>query len=376
MGFWQGKRVFLTGHTGFKGAWLGLWLSELGAEVTGYALPPPTTPSLFETARLEGRLTHLLGDIRDPGPLSRALTAARPDVVFHLAAQSLVRPSYEEPVETFATNVMGTVNVLEALRQWGGARAAIFVTSDKCYDNRETGQAYREDDPMGGHDPYSASKGCAELVTAAYRRSFFQSGPSATRVATVRAGNVIGGGDWARDRLIPDLLDAFSRGEAAVVRFPDAIRPWQHVLEPLAGYLRLAEALWAGEPGAARAWNFGPRPEDAREVGWIAGRLAELWGEGATWRRTDAARPHEAGVLRLDWSKARERLGWRPVWALEEGLERVVAWRRAFGEGRDMRAFSLGQIADHQGGTAEAAPGGLAKTGPITNTTELWSSPS
>jgi CDP-glucose 4,6-dehydratase len=351
--FWRGKRVFLTGHTGFKGAWLALWLADLGAEVIGYSLPPPTEPSLFDVARVKSRLRHLEGDVRDEAKLALAVAEARPDIVFHMAAQSLVRLSYDEPVATYATNVMGTVHLLEAVRRSEGVRAVVCVTSDKCYENRETSRPYREGDAMGGHDPYSSSKGCAELVTSAYRRSFF-AGPDRAAVATARAGNVIGGGDWARDRLVPDLLNGFAAGVSPLVRFPSAVRPWQHVLEPLAGYLRLAEALWAGEPGAADGWNFGPDEGDARPVGWIADRLAALWGGGAAWETTGEPQPHEAHVLRLDCAKARRQLGWRPVWALDEALSQTVAWRRALDEGSDMADFTLHQIRSRQGALADA----------------------
>jgi CDP-glucose 4,6-dehydratase len=349
--FWRGKRVFVTGHTGFKGAWLALWLTDLGAEVTGYSLPPPTDPSLFDVARVRGRVWHVEGDVRDEAALARAVREAQPEIVFHLAAQSLVRLSYDEPVATYATNVMGTVNLLEAVRRRDGVRALVCVTSDKCYENRETPRPYREDDAMGGYDPYSSSKGCAELVTAAYRRSFFSGGGAA--VATARAGNVIGGGDWAKDRLVPDLLNGFAAGDRPLIRFPSAVRPWQHVLEPLAGYLRLAEALWEGD-SAADGWNFGPDEIDARPVGWIADRLAALWGEGAAWETTGEPQPHEAHVLRLDCAKARRELSWRPVWALDEALRRTVAWRRALDGGADMTDFSLQQIRARQAALADA----------------------
>jgi CDP-glucose 4,6-dehydratase len=351
--FWRGKRVFLTGHTGFKGAWLALWLIDLGAEVTGYSLPPPTNPSLFDMAKVKRRLRHLDGDVRDEAALVRTVAEARPEIVFHLAAQSLVRVSYDEPAATYATNVMGTVNLLEAVRRCEGVRAVVCVTSDKCYENHETPRAYREDDAMGGYDPYSSSKGCAELVTSAYRRSFFGGGDSAA-IATARAGNVIGGGDWAKDRLVPDLLNGFADGVRPLVRFPSAVRPWQHVLEPLAGYLRLAEALWTGDPAAAGGWNFGPDDADARPVGWIADRLASLWGEGAAWETTGEPQPHEAHFLRLDCAKARQQLGWKPVWALDEALRRTVAWRRALDGGADMADITLQQIRARQGALADA----------------------
>ena len=342
MPFWRGRRVFVTGHTGFKGAWLCLWLTELGAEVTGYALAPPTDPSLFVVAGVERRLRHILGDVRDGAALAAAVAEARPEIVLHLAAQSLVRESYVDPVGTYATNVMGTINLLEAVRRVDAVRAAICVTSDKCYENRETDRPYREDDAMGGFDPYSSSKGCSELVTAAYRRSFFGEGGAA--IASARAGNVIGGGDWAKDRLIPDLLAGFAAGARPVIRFPGAVRPWQHVLEPLSGYMRLAEVLCRGDGTAAEGWNFGPDEVDARPVGWIADRLAALWGDGAAWDLTGEPQPHEAKVLKLDCAKARARLEWTPRWNLDEALRRTVDWRRAFEAGADMTDFSLGQI--------------------------------
>lgn len=349
--FWRGKHVFLTGHTGFKGAWLSLWLTDLGADVTGFSLPPPTDPSLFDLARVGERLRHIPGDIRDADAVVNAVREARPDVVIHMAAQSLVRLSYEEPVATYAANVMGTVNLLEAVRRTDTARAVVCVTSDKCYENLETDRPYREGDAMGGYDPYSSSKGCSELVVAAYRRSFFKTGAA---VASARAGNVIGGGDWARDRLVPDLLNGFAAGLRPVIRFPGAIRPWQHVLEPLAGYLALAEALWSGDGSAADGWNFGPDEADARPVGWIAERLAELWGEGASWDLTGEPQPHEAHFLKLDCAKARTQLGWRPLWPLDEGLRRTVDWRKALRAGADMADFSISQIRARQSALIDA----------------------
>ena len=364
MSFWRGRRVFLTGHTGFKGSWLALWLADMGAEVTGFALAPPTTPSLFDLARIDGLMVSNTGDIRDQAAVIAALAAAKPEVVIHMAAQSLVRASYEAPAETYATNVMGTVHVLEAVRREGGAKAVVCVTSDKCYENRETDRPYREGDPMGGYDPYSSSKGCAELVASAYRRSFFA--PAALTahgvgLATARAGNVIGGGDWANDRLVPDLMRAFSRGQRPLVRFPASIRPWQHVLEPLGGYLLLAERLWRGDAASADGWNFGPEPDDARPVGQVADRLAELWGGGARWERNGDQQPHEAASLKLDWSKARAALGWRPKWTLDETLERTVAWHRAFAAGGVARALTLEQIRVY--GTPIHAALGAASSG-------------
>ena len=350
MSFWSGKRVLVTGHTGFKGAWLSLWLADLGAEITGYALAPPTEPNLFNMAKVAGRLVHIVGDVRDAAGLTAAVAAARPQIVLHLAAQSLVRASYDDPVRTYATNVMGTVNLLEAVRATDGVGAVVCVTSDKCYENQETGQAYRETDAMGGHDPYSSSKGCAELVVAAYRRSFFHPenlGQRGVGLASARAGNVIGGGDWAKDRLVPDLMRAFAAGERPMIRFPGAIRPWQHVLEPLGGYLMLAERLWRGEAALAEGWNFGPDEADARTVGAIADQLAGLWGEGAGWDVTGEPQPHEATYLRLDCRKARDILGWRPAWALDEGLARTTQWYQALSRGEDMGAVTRRQIQAH-----------------------------
>lgn len=355
--FWRGRRVFLTGHTGFKGAWLSLWLADLGAEVTGFALPPATNPNLFDLARVSGDLASIEGDIRDLDAVIAALRRARAEVVIHMAAQSLVRVSYVEPVETFAANVMGTAHVLEAVRRVGGVASVVIVTSDKCYENRETGEAYREESPMGGHDPYSASKGAAELAVAAWRRSYFLPEHLAEHgvgVASVRAGNVIGGGDWARDRLVPDLLAAFAAGEPARLRYPQAVRPWQHVLEPLGGYLIVAERLASGDAGAALAWNFGPAAADTRTVAEVADRLAALWAEGARWLPAEGEAPHEAGLLALDCRRARDRLGWRPTWSLDEALKRVVSWRKAFAAGEDPRALCLARIREH--GPAIQAP--------------------
>ena len=341
---WRGRRVFLTGHTGFKGSWLALWLHALGAEVTGFSLAPPTEPSLFALARVGELVTHVEGDIRELGPLREAMAGARPEVVFHLAAQPLVRLSYDEPVETYATNVMGTVHVLEAARQVAGVAACVCITTDKCYENREWVWPYRESDPMGGFDPYSSSKGCAELVISAWRRSFFDGGRGPA-LASVRAGNVIGGGDYALDRLVPDLVRAFERGEAPVIRSPDAVRPWQHVLEALGGYLLIAERLLAGEPVFADAWNFGPADDDARPVSWIVDRMRATWGGTADTQPWRGAVPHEAGLLRLDISKARSLLGWQPSLPLGGAIGAIVAWHKAVAGGADPRAVTLDQIA-------------------------------
>lgn len=344
--FWQGKRIFITGHTGFKGAWLTLWLHSLGAKVSGYALPPPTQPSLFALTGLDNLIHHIEGDIRDLDLLSTAMQTAAPDIVLHLAAQSLVRPSYQAPVETYATNVMGTVHVLEAIRQTPSVKAAIMVTSDKCYQNREQLQGYREDDAMGGDDPYSNSKGCAELVTHAYRRSFMQSG-HAPAIATARAGNVIGGGDWAQDRLIPDIIHSLMTDSRVTLRYPNAIRPWQHVLEPLSGYLLLAERLYAKGADYAQGWNFGPSEQDARSVEWVTRALFQAWGCNSAFS-VENAQLHEASILKLDCSKAKTQLNWRPQWHAQTAIEQVCLWYKAYLAGDDMLAFTRQQIVQYQ----------------------------
>lgn len=352
---WRGRRVLVTGHTGFKGSWLSLWLHALGAEVTGFALPPPTNPSLFEAARANELIRHIEGDVRDLAAVHAAMAETRPEVVFHLAAQPLVRLSYEQPVETYATNVMGTVHVLEAARQTGGVTAFVCVTSDKCYENREWVWPYRESDPMGGHDPYSNSKGCAELVISAYRNSFFPSAAIAKgglALASVRAGNVIGGGDWATDRLVPDLVRAFERGEAPVIRSPGAVRPWQHVLEALGGYLLIAERLLAGETEFADAWNFGPADDDARPVSWIVEKMQATWGGAPEAIPFAGDRPHEAGLLKLDCAKARAALGWRPALTLETALDWIVDWHKQAASGADPRSITLAQIAAYSARSA------------------------
>lgn len=348
---WKGRRVLVTGHTGFKGSWLTLWLHRLGAEVTGLSLPPPTEPSLFEVARVADLVDHHICDVRDLDRVQAIVSRARPEVIFHLAAQSLVRLSYDLPVETYATNVMGTVHLLEAARQTGGVDAFVCITTDKCYENREWVWPYRETDPMGGHDPYSSSKGCAELVVSAYRRSFFPAsaiGSGGMALASVRAGNVIGGGDWAADRLLPDLVRAFERNEAPVIRSPNAIRPWQHVLEALHGYLIIAERLIADDAVIADAWNFGPSDDDARPVSWIAAQMQALWGETRPPGVWQGHAPHEATLLKLDTSKARSVLGWRPALELAEALGWIVDWHRAMSAGKDPREVTLAQIADYE----------------------------
>jgi CDP-glucose 4,6-dehydratase len=345
---------------------MALWLTQLGATVCGYALEPPGEPNLFTEARVCEHLDDQRADVRDLDRLRACMTAFRPELVFHMAAQSLVRRSYVAPVETYATNVMGTVNVLEAVRQTSSVRAVVCITTDKCYENREWHWGYREEDRLGGHDPYSNSKACAELVTAAYRNSFFapETLPQhGVAVATVRAGNVIGGGDWALDRLIPDLLRAFLSGHPAMIRNPDAIRPWQHVLEPLRGYLMLGERLLAGESSFATAWNFGPTEEDARPVEWIVRRMAEQWAadsnsEGATpsWHIEGGAHPHEASYLKLDCSRTRALLRWQPVLGLPEALSQIVEWFQQWRAGADMQQGTRNQIAAYQNLVASRGP--------------------
>lgn len=340
--FWCDRRVLLTGHTGFKGSWLALWLVGMGAKVTGLSLPAEK-PSLFDQARISELVEHHEIDIRNLAATEAAIVSARPDVVFHLAAQPLVRLSYECPVETYATNVQGTVHVLDACRRASGLKAIVCITSDKCYENREWVWPYRENDPMGGHDPYSSSKGAAELVISAYRRSFFASGPL---LASVRAGNVIGGGDWARDRLIPDIIRALLAGTSPLIRSPRSVRPWQHVLEALGGYLMIAERLAAGDAAAATGWNFGPSDNDARPVGWIADRLTQAWGTPG-WADVAGEQVHEAGLLKLDCSKARAELGWQPKLRLADTLDLIVDWHRRHAAGEDARSLTEGQIAQY-----------------------------
>jgi CDP-glucose 4,6-dehydratase len=351
--FWQGKRILLTGHTGFKGSWLSLWLQSMGAQVIGYALPPPSSPSLFEVARVADGMTSIIGDVRDLAKLQAVMAEHQPDIVLHLAAQALVRHSYHAPVETYSTNVMGSVHLLEAVRHTPSVKAVVNVTSDKCYDNREWAWGYRENEAMGGYDPYSNSKGCAELVTAAYRNSFFHPEHYAQHgvaVASGRAGNVIGGGDWAEDRLIPDILRAISEGRPVLIRSPHAIRPWQHVLEPLSGYLTLAEKLYNDGTQYAEGWNFGPNDDDAKPVQWIVEQLVEAWGNRASWVLDGGKHPHEAHYLKLDCSKVKMRLHWQPRWNLSEALRAIIEWQRAYQGGADMRTLTLEQIADYANG--------------------------
>jgi CDP-glucose 4,6-dehydratase len=342
--FWQGKRVFVTGHTGFKGAWLALWLAKMQAKVTGYALAPPSEPSLFEAARVAETTLSLSGDVRDLEQLRASVREASPEILFHLAAQALVRPSYEDPVGTFSTNVMGTLHVLEASRNAPGLRAVIIVTSDKCYEEQPSGRPHDESDPLGGHDPYAASKACAEIVTAAYRRSFFASSAEGPAVATARAGNVIGGGDWGTDRLIPDLVRAFCEAKHARIRNPGATRPWQHVLDPLAGYLALAERLHTEGSRFAGAWNFGPPGGRAATVRSVANRAARLWGSKAAWEVDDAPQPREARVLALNPRRAEEHLGWTARLDLDTAIEWTISWYEKWRAGASARQLSEAQI--------------------------------
>lgn len=343
--FWAGKKVLVTGHTGFKGSWLSLWLQSLGADVSGLALKPPTTPNMFELTNIGEGMRSYVADIRDFNAVEKVVSEARPEIVIHMAAQPLVRYSYQNPIETYATNVMGTVHLLEALRKEGCTKAVVSVTSDKCYENKEWVWGYREDEPMGGFDPYSNSKGCAELVTSAYRRSFFQ--VKGIGLASARAGNVIGGGDWAQDRLIPDILKSFQDRKPVVIRSPDATRPWQHVLEPLSGYLTLAEALWNDRSKFAEAWNFGPKEEDAKPVSWIVDHMVDLWGEGASWILEHEQQPHEAHFLKLDTSKSRGALSWAPRWDIHKALDKTISWHKAWLSCENLKRFSLEQINEY-----------------------------
>src|SRR6516162_4083118 len=350
--FWKGRRVLLTGHTGFKGSWLSLWLDALGAEVTGYALDPPTSPSLYEQAGICGIVRSIHGDILDYVKLASVLENSRPQVIIHMAAQSVVRRGYEDPVETYSTNVMGAVHLLEAVRKLGRPCIVVNVTSDKCYASRDSGPGYHEDEPMGGHDPYSNSKGCAELVSMAYRHSFFPV-PSLARhgvaIASARAGNAIGGGDWTQDQLIPDLIKAFLAGEACLIRNPSAIRPWQFVLEPLRGYLMLAERLAEDGVRFSSPWNFGPANSDALPVSRIADEMVRRWGGTASWKSDGASHPPEAQFLKLDVSKAHTYLDWHPVLPLKQSLGWIVEWYHAFKAGADLLQLTRDQIARYEG---------------------------
>ena len=351
--FWKNKKVFITGHTGFKGSWLCLWLNELGASVTGYALASPTDPSLFVLANIGESVASVTGDIRNLELLKKTMQAIQPEIVIHMAAQPLVRESYKIPVETYETNVMGTVHLLEAVRCTPSVKAVVNVTTDKCYENKEWLWGYREDEPMGGYDPYSNSKGCSELVTAAYRSSFFNPqdyDKHGVAVATARAGNVIGGGDWATDRLIPDCIESLLNSKTIYIRNPHAIRPWQHVLEPLSGYLMLAEKLYIKGAHFSEAWNFGPQDNDVRTVGWIVEYMCKLWGNEAKSAIDTKEQPHEANYLKLDCSKAKIRLNWYPKWNIEETLEKIIEWTVAYKEKQSIKEICLKQIADYMEG--------------------------
>ena len=343
--FWKGRRVFVTGHTGFKGSWLCLWLHEIGAQVKGFALEPPTTPSLFKEARIAELVESETGDIRDLESVTKSIHDFQPDILIHMAAQPLVRYSYDAPIETYAVNVLGTAHVLEAAKNCKSIKSVVSVTTDKCYENKEWVWAYRENEPMGGHDPYSSSKGCAELVTASYRKSYYED--SHIGLASARAGNVIGGGDWALDRLVPDILRAFEKNQPVVIRSPDAIRPWQHVLEPLSGYLKLAQALYQDPRSYAEGWNFGPNEDEAKPVSWILDQMVRSW-PGASWKLDQfTENPHEANYLKLDISKAKSKLHWRPIWSLSETLSQIVSWHKNWISGKDMQKTSIDEISKY-----------------------------
>lgn len=342
--FWQGKRVFLTGHTGFKGSWLSLWLTSLGATVKGYALSPPTMPSLFNEAKIDSIIDSQIGDIRDQYALYNSMTIFNPDVLIHMAAQPLVRYSYDAPIETYEVNVIGTAKVLEVARSCINLKAIVNITTDKCYENDGRSQGYKESDPMGGYDPYSSSKGCAELVASAYRRSFLQD--QGIGVASVRAGNVIGGGDWADDRLIPDILRSFEKNEPVVIRNPKATRPWQHVLEPLSGYLILAQKLYEDQKEYAEGWNFGPNEQDVKPVDWILDKMIAQW-PNSSWELDQNSNPHEADFLKLDIAKAKSKLDWHPVWELSHTLEKIIGWHRAWLNKEDMQTVCLAEIEEY-----------------------------
>ncbi|QTH46871.1 CDP-glucose 4,6-dehydratase [Cohnella sp. LGH] len=342
--FWKGKNVLITGNTGFKGSWLSLWLTRLGANVTGYSLKPPTTPSLFELTGNHKLYETYFEDIRDREKLRNAVQLVKPEIVFHMAAQPLVRASYKDPVETFTTNVLGTVYLHEALREYNGAKVFINVTTDKCYENKEWLWGYRENEPLGGHDPYSSSKACSELVTASYRSSFYDQENSGMQIASARAGNVIGGGDWAEDRLIPDCVRSLLNNEKIIIRNPHAIRPWQHVLEPLSGYMVLAQKLYMEGKTYAQAWNFGPDDEDAKPVKWIVEQLTEKWTDNQGFELNHADHPHEAHYLKLDCSKAKYMLNWRPRWSLSAAIDKIIDWNIEYKNGQNVHSICSKQI--------------------------------
>jgi CDP-glucose 4,6-dehydratase len=348
--FWQGKRVFISGHTGFKGSWLCLWLHSLGATVTGYALNPPTNPNLFSLCEIDRLVTSVIADVRDINLLRDAILSAQPEIIIHMAAQSLVRASYKNPAETYSVNVMGTVNLFEAIRNTRGIKAFVNVTTDKCYENKEWHWGYREYEPLGGYDPYSNSKACSELVTSAYRNSFFNPKNYVSHglgLASARAGNVIGGGDWATDRLIPDCVTALLHNEQILIRNPSSVRPWQHVLEPLSGYLALSQKLYENGPRYSEAWNFGPEDSDDKPVEWIVTQICQKWGHNASYDIAKGEHPHEAHYLKLDCSKAKAELGWYPRWNIEMAIDKVLEWTRAYKELKDVRNVCLKQIAEY-----------------------------
>lgn len=345
--FWNGKRVLLTGHTGFKGSWLSLWLQSVGVDLLGFALQPPTNPSLFEIAHVAEGMKSVIGDICDRDHLQKVIADFKPEIVIHMAAQSVVRSSYTDPVSTYSTNVMGTVNLLEAIRQVGSIRVVVNVTTDKCYENREWVWGYRENDPLGGYDPYSSSKACSELVTSSYRNSFFHPSEYAIHgvaIATARAGNVIGGGDWTPDGLVADITKSILNKQPVLIRNPYATRPWQHVLDALNGYLTLVERLYENGSAFADAWNFGPYESSIKPVGWLVEQLISLWGEGASWEQDKAHQPHEANSLSLDCSKARLKLGWEPSLSLEDALKQIILWNKSYQAGQDMQAVTKADI--------------------------------
>lgn len=349
--FWKGKKVLITGHTGFKGTWISLWLNKLGAKVYGYALDPMTNPSMFNILDMPSIIDHQIGDVCDLEKFKSRINDIKPDIIIHMAAQPLVRYSYEYPVETYKTNVMGTVNLLEAVRNSPSVKAVVNVTTDKCYENKEWVWGYREDEPMGGFDPYSNSKGCSELLTSAFRNSYFnpvEVEKHGKAIATARAGNVIGGGDWALDRLIPDIIESFSERKLVNIRNPKAIRPWQHVLEPLSGYLMLAENLWNNPTDFASAWNFGPNDDDVKSVEYIVDYLAQSWGDNCQWKIDGFKHPHEAGLLKLDISKAKTYLNWRPNWYLEKTIDSIVEWHKSYLNKEDMITVTLKQIEEFE----------------------------
>ncbi len=349
-GIYKNRRVLVTGHTGFKGSWMCLLLHKLGAQVFGYALQPPTNPSLFEMARIGELMTSEINDIRDYTALEATIKAVKPEIIIHMAAQPLVRESYKNPIETYAINVMGTVHLLEAVRQAGGVKVILNVTTDKCYENKEWFWGYRENEPMGGYDPYSNSKGCSELVTSSFRNSFFNPAEfekHGVAVASARAGNVIGGGDWATDRLIPDFIRAITKGEKVYIRNPGATRPWQHVLEPVSGYLTLCAKMFEEGAKYADGWNFGPDDADAQNVGWIIDKVCKVWGEGAYYEIDKGNHPHEANYLKLDCSKAKALLNWYPRWSVAQALETIVDWTKAYLGNEDMREVSFKQIKNY-----------------------------